>query len=229
MNADVVQIIVFLVVAVFLLLRLKSVLGTKTGHENTEHSISVVAKVASQAEDVAMPRASELKVEKIALTDEELHMYVPTGSPQEKGVREILENASDFDLPEFVEGAKSAYEMLLNAFEEGDRQTLKEYVSKPVYEGFDAAIQAREAQGYTVDTKFIGVRDAKITEAEYEHDIRTASITLQFVAERTRAVRNSIGEVIEGSLTDIKRMADTWTFTRRVNSTDPNWILTATG
>jgi len=226
MDADIIQIIIFLVLTIFLLLRLKNVLGTKTGHENTERSLRSVGGIEANKEDSedALPIVAPIRPQ---FVDADLHMYVDTGSDAEKALREIGRADSDFNLEDFLEGAKSAYEIMITAFEEDDRQNLKEYGSADVYEGFLQALEERKVKGHTVESKFIGVRDAQIMAAGYSEETRVADITLRFVAERTRAVRNSSGEVIEGDLVDTQRMTDTWTFTRRVGSFDPNWILTA--
>lgn len=228
MDADMIQIVIFLVVAVVLLIRLKGVLGTKTGHENTDRVFRVTPEAAVDTKSSVTTNAVDLKPKKKPLSDEELHMYVSAGSTQEKELREILANDPAFDPKEFLEGAKYAYEMLLTAFVDGDTHTLKQYASQPVYEGFLQVIKDRENAGQTVDSKFIGIRDARMTEVDYEKETRTANITVRFVAERTYAVRDKMGEVVEGDLIETRRISDQWTFTRRTNSTDPNWILTAT-
>lgn len=229
MDADVIQIIIFLALAVFLLLRLKNVLGTKTGHENTERSLRIVPTRDVDNEktksDVAL---KPVPVAASQLTDEDIRVYVNAGTEDKIALKSIAHADPAFDIKDFLEGAKSAYEMLLNAFEEGDVQTLRTYVSQDVYAGFEEAIKERETKGHTIDSKFIGVRDAQITGVEYDEKLLMADIRIRFVGERTRAVRDATGEVIEGDLINIQRMADIWTFTRKLDSADPNWILTAT-
>jgi predicted lipid-binding transport protein (Tim44 family) len=106
---------------------------------------------------------------------------------------------------------------------------IKPYLSADVFESFSEAVEAREAQGLTIDAKFIGIRELALQAAEFDETTREGEVSVRFVAELNSVVRNKLGEVVEGSPTEIKRQRDVWTFSRQMGSSDPNWLLVATG
>ena len=133
---------------------------------------------------------------------------------------------AQFDPDAFLKGARSAYEMIVMAFAEGDRRSLKNLLSKEVYDGFNAAISEREAKGETVRANFVGIEKAEITEAEVEKT--EARITLRIVSQMISATYGRDGEVVEGDPEEIAEIRDLWTFARDTKARDPNWKLIAT-
>ncbi|MDZ4135087.1 MAG: Tim44/TimA family putative adaptor protein, partial [Paracoccaceae bacterium] len=121
------------------------------------------------------------------------------------------------------------YEMILMAFEHGEMEKIASFLAPEVLESFTAAVDAREAQGLTVEAKFLGLRDMALHDATFNHDTREAEVAVRFTGELHSVVRNKLGEVVEGSPTEIKRQRDVWTFARVMGSDDPNWRLVATG
>ena len=119
--------------------------------------------------------------------------------------------------------------MIVMAFEKGDLDQIRPFLAAEVFESFEEAVQAREAEGLSVEANFIGLREIEIHEASYDRDSRLAQIAVRFVGELTSVVRNREGQVIEGSPTEVKRQRDIWTFERRMGVDDPNWQLVATG
>jgi predicted lipid-binding transport protein (Tim44 family) len=119
--------------------------------------------------------------------------------------------------------------MILMAFENGERETLERFLAPDVYQGFADAIAEREQLGYSVEARFIGVREARITDARFDPETREAEIAIHFVAEMITTVRDSEHRVVEGNPNEVRREVDTWTFARRMGSSDPNWLLVATG
>jgi predicted lipid-binding transport protein (Tim44 family) len=144
----------------------------------------------------------------------------------EQGLREISSADRRFDLLTFLEGAKAAYAMVLEAFWNGDRETLKELCDEDVYAGFDAAISAREAAGETLDNRLVRIEDAKIDAAELVG--KTARVTVRFQADIAAVTRDKDGTVIAGSLDDAIETRDLWTFKRDVRESDPHWLLDET-
>ena len=131
-----------------------------------------------------------------------------------------------FDAKHFLTGAKAAYEMVVTAFAEGDRRSLKNLLSKEVFDGFDAAIRDREGKGETVETKFVAIDKADVTAAEMR--AKTAHLTIRFVSQLISSTKDRSGAVIDGSPDKVIDVTDVWTFARDLSSRDPNWKLVAT-
>jgi predicted lipid-binding transport protein (Tim44 family) len=144
----------------------------------------------------------------------------------ERGVRDIAAADPQFDLAAFAEGAKGAYEVVLEAFWEGDRQALRDLCDDDVYEGFVGAIDAREKAGETLDNKLIRIEETRIQSASL--DGKMARIAVLFIADIAAVTRDKDGNVIAGSLDDAIESRDVWTFSRNVTSRDPNWLLDET-
>jgi predicted lipid-binding transport protein (Tim44 family) len=149
------------------------------------------------------------------------------GTPVAAGLDAILARDTGFDAKHFVSGAKGAYEMIVSAFAEGDRKTLKQFLSKEVYDGFEGALREREQRGEKVETRFVSIDKADVVGAEVRGNM--AQLTLRFVSQLISATRDKSGAVIEGSADRVTGMTDEWTFARDVTSRDPNWKLVATG
>jgi predicted lipid-binding transport protein (Tim44 family) len=115
------------------------------------------------------------------------------------------------------------------AFENGDLTKIKSFLAPEVYETFEAAVAAREAQGITVESTFVGIRELSVTDATFDAATNEGEVIVRFMGELTTVVRNKLGEVVEGSPTAVKRQRDVWTFGRTMGSSDPNWLLVATG
>jgi predicted lipid-binding transport protein (Tim44 family) len=148
------------------------------------------------------------------------------GSPVAAGLDAIARDDKSFDGKHFIAGARAAYEMIVTAFAEGDRRTLKNLLSRDVYDGFEAAIRDREAKGETSESRFVSIDKSDITDAELRG--RTAQITIRFVSQLVSVTRDREGAVIEGSPEKVTDVTDVWTFARDLSSRDPNWKLVAT-
>jgi len=132
----------------------------------------------------------------------------------------------EFDAKHFITGARAAYEMIVNAYAEGDRRTLKNLLSREVYDGFEAAIVEREKRGDVVESRFVSIDNATITAAELRG--RSAQLTVRFQSKLVSVTRDKAGEVIDGSADKVTDVTDVWTFARDLSSRDPNWKLVAT-
>ncbi|QDX25826.1 Tim44 domain-containing protein [Sphingomonas suaedae] len=208
-------VILFAAIAAFLALRLYSVLGKRTGHEQPLPRPAEERVGAPQ-----MPRTIDMPAE----VRETGPRAVDTGA--EGGLRALIAADPAFDVNQFVEGAKSAYRMILEAFWKGDRETLDWLVEAEVRESFVAAIDAREAAGETLDNRLISIERAAISEISVEG--RVARITVRFDADIAAITRDKDGNVIAGSLSDAVETHDVWTFSRDLASGDPNWKLSDT-
>ncbi len=218
MNNSLIQLLVLAGIAVFLILKLKSVLGTREGFE----------KPQLPPEEASRPVQRNFEVIEGG-PDRDITDHVPDGSPAAKALAAMKLAEPGFNLTTFLQGARGAYEMILMAFERGDLASVRAFLSPEVYATFAAAVEAREAQGLTVEANFAGLRELVVQDATFDRDTREGEIAVRFTGELTSVVRNKAGEVIEGSPTAIKRQRDIWTFARSMGSSDPNWQLVATG
>ena len=211
-------IVILAMIAGFLALRLYSVLGKRTGHEQepAPRPAEDSAKVT-----IVQPRpVPEMAGDSVRLADG----LIASGG--EVGVRALIAADRHFDVPQFVEGAKAAYKMVLEAFWRGDRQELEWLCDADVLTSFEDAIAAREAEGHVLDNRLVRIEKAQIVDAGVNG--RMAEISLRFEADIAAVTRDRDGHVIAGSLTDAISTNDIWTFTRDLRSSDPNWKLSET-
>lgn len=221
MSSAIIQLLVLAGIAVFLILRLRSVLGTREGFEKPP------VQMPDSREGRARNRP-ELEVIEGG-PDRDIIDHVPDGSESAQALAAMKMIEPGFSVSEFLQGARGAYEMILMGFESGEIEDLREFLSEDVYESFASVIEERDNQGLTVDANFVGVREVTLTEATLDRDTQEAEITVRFVGELTSVVRNAEGEIIEGHPNEIRRQRDVWTFARVMGADDPNWKLVATG
>ncbi len=211
-------IVILALVAGFLALRLYSVLGRRTGHEQQP--------AATQADDRAKVTVLQPKPTG-EIGGETVRFAQGLIAPEaEEGVRALIATDRRFDVPQFVEGAKSAYRMVLEAFWRGDREELKWLCDADVLSSFEEAIAAREAEGHVLENRLVRIDKAQVSEVALSGKL--ASITVRFDADIAAITRDKDGNVIAGSMTDAVPTHDAWTFTRDLRSNDPNWKLTET-
>jgi predicted lipid-binding transport protein (Tim44 family) len=224
--------IIFLALAVFIFLRLRSVLGQRTGRERPPYDPYAARDSVRPASEkvVALPNrapeAAQKPAEPAPAASERWKGVAEIGSPVAAGLDAIATAEPDFDGKHFLTGARAAYEMIVTAFAEGDRRALKNLLSREVYEGFDAAITDREKKGNKVETKFVAIESAKIVGAEMRKP--TAQVTVRFVSQLISVTRDAKNNVIDGSPDKVTDVTDVWTFARDISSRDPNWKLVAT-
>jgi predicted lipid-binding transport protein (Tim44 family) len=224
--------IIFLALAVFIFLRLRSVLGQRTGRERPPYDPYAAREPVRPATEnvVALPnRAPDTAAQTpVAPADtvERWKGVATAGSPVATGLDAIAAAAPDFDAKHFLTGARAAYEMIVNAYAEGDRRTLKNLLSREVFDGFDSAITEREKRGDTVESRFVSIDNAEITAAEVRG--RNVQATVRFQSKLVSVTRDKNGNVIDGNAEKVTDVTDVWTFARDVSSRDPNWKLVAT-
>jgi predicted lipid-binding transport protein (Tim44 family) len=210
-------IVILALVALFIGLRLYSVLGERTGHEQQP----ILKPAESDARPA--PQVRQAPVPQPAPADTGDMAFVPTAGP---GVRAILAADPNFDVARFLEGAKAAYRMILEAFWKGDLDALRGHVEAHVYDAFAAAVQQRSKEGLTLDNRLVAIDQAVISEATLERGV--AILAVRFEADIAAVTRNSEGQVVAGSLSDAVQTRDIWTFRRDTGSRDPNWVLIET-
>ncbi len=225
--------IIFLALAVFIFLRLRSVLGHRTGRERPPYDPYSAREPVRPAPEkvVTLPSrapeaATQKPVDEPTAPGERWKGVAEAGSALASGLDAVAGADSSFDPKHFITGARAAYEMIVNAYAEGDRRTLKNLLAREVYDGFDNAITEREKRGETVENKFVSIDEAEITQAELRG--RTAQITVRFHSKLVSATRDKNGNVVDGSADKVSDVTDVWTFARDTSSRDPNWKLVAT-
>ena len=218
--------------AVFIFRRLRCVLGQRTGRERPPYdpySARDAVRGATNDNVVTLPGRAADTAQKPVETPEPAERWkgiAEAGSATAGGLDAIVRDDKTFDAKHFVAGARAAYEMIVLAYAEGDRRTLKNLLSRDVYEGFEAAIREREIKGEAVETRFVSIDKSDITAAELRG--RTAQITVRFVSQLISVTRDKSGNVIEGNPEKVTDVTDVWTFARDLSSRDPNWKLVAT-
>ncbi len=224
--------IIFLALAVFIFLRLRSVLGQRTGSERPPFD-RAARDVARGGNDNVVPLPGTIidqaplapAAEPVSAADRWKDIAAPD-SALATGLNEVAASDSSFDAQHFISGAKSAYEMIVLAFANGDRRALKDLLSSEVYEGFEAAIRGREQRGEKVETRFASIDKAELVSAGVRD--RTAQLTVRFISQMISVTRDKDGTVIDGTPEKLTDVTDVWTFARDVSSSDPNWKLVGT-
>jgi predicted lipid-binding transport protein (Tim44 family) len=228
--------IVLLAVAVVIFLKLRSVLGRKTGAERppfepyqqagqgssaSAKTQGAAANLNRRAEDQAGAAAGV-----VVSAEDRIGETVAADSAARDGLLAIANADPAFDPGHFVTGAKAAYEMIVMEFAAGNRKALKPLLSTDVYEGFLEAIGQRDGRGEKVETRFVGINKAEIVDSEYKN--KTAQITVRFLSQLITATRSKAGELIDGDPMRVRELSDIWTFAREIPSSNPNWRLIAT-
>lgn len=227
-------------IAVFVFLRLRSVLGQRNGPKppmerkndmneptsrdmaddiddvSNDNVVTLPTRKTSQSSKKTSQSPAEAAIDKMAKPRTKLN----------KALKAILAADGSFDPKQFLSGGEMAYEMIVTAFADGDRKSLKGLLSKDVFEGFADAISDRESRGETVKSTFVGIEAATISSAEFSDN--EAQIAIRFVSEIVSATYDNDNELIDGDEEQIAEVIDIWTFARDMKSSDPNWKLVAT-
>ena len=217
MDSPVLQLLILAGIAIFLILRLRNVLGTRDGYERAP-------------EPVAKPAGSTRRAFEVidGGEDHDITDHAPAGSESAKALAGMKRVEPSFSVSEFLSGARGAYEWILMGFERGTLDDLVPFLSRDVFESFDEVVQLREREGLKVEANFVGIREVALESAEFNQVTRRAEITVRFVGELTSVVRNAEGKVVEGDANTVKQQRDSWTFARQMGSDNPNWQLVAT-
>lgn len=216
MNSSLIQLLVLAGIAVFLILRLRSVLGTREGFEKPPVPRGATA-----------PKRPDFEVIEGG-PDRDIVDYVDEDSAAARALADMKRVEPSFSVADFVHGSRSAYEMIVMGFERGELDDIQPFIAADVFEAFVEVVAVREDQGLTVEAEFAGVREVKLVNAEFNKDTNEAQITMRYVGELTSVVRDRAGEIVEGAPNVPRRQKDTWVFARTMGKDDPNWLLVAT-
>jgi predicted lipid-binding transport protein (Tim44 family) len=240
--------IIFLALAVFIFLRLRSVLGQRTGRERPPYdpysareparpatekvvalpnrSADAAAKKSDLKSDLSKPEGKSDAPSEPPSAGERWKGVAAAGSTVASGLDAVAAVDPEFDAQHFLTGARAAYEMIVTAFADGERRILNNLLAREVYEGFEAAISERETKGNKVENRFVSIDSANITAVELRS--KTAQVTVRFVSQLVSVTRDKDDNVVDGNPDAVTDVTDVWTFARDLSSRDPNWKLVAT-
>ena len=219
MSGALIQLLVLAGVAIFLVIKLKSVLGSREGFEKPP--------LTDARRDAPVQRRGFEVIE--GGPDRDITDHVAEGSEAARALAAMKLAEPSFSVSQFLQGARGAYEMILMAFEKGELDRIRPFLSDDVEASFAEAIAQRDRDGLTVEASFLGIKELALHDATFAPETRFGEIAVRFVADQTYVVRNKAGEVVEGSVREVKKTRDIWTFARQMGSDDPNWQLVATG
>ncbi|WP_107497747.1 Tim44/TimA family putative adaptor protein [Thalassobius sp. I31.1] len=217
-DSSALQLLVLAGVAIFLFLKLRSVLGTREGFEQPPVPRGETSRDAQRNFEVIEGGP-----------DRDITDYVAEGSPEAEVLAAMKKAEPGFSVSEFIGGARGAYEMILMGFERGDLGAIKPFLADDVYETFADVVVDRENKGLTIEAEFIGISEITIAGAEFNSTTSVGEISVRFIGELTSVVRDRAGDIIEGDKKKVKRQRDTWTFAHEMGADNPNWKLVATG
>lgn len=220
MGSSVLSLLVLGAVAVFLILRLRNVLGTREGFEKPPLPAQSKRQIERSGHDFEVIEGGP---------DRDITDHVPEDGEAAEALAAMKTIDQNFSVGEFLQGARGAYEMILMSFERGDMKAIEPFLAEEVFETFASVVDMRADKGLTVEANFVGVREISLNDAQFDPVTKEAELTVRFVGELTSVVRDEAGDIVEGNPTEIKRQRDTWTFARTMGTDDPNWQLVATG
>jgi len=227
--------LLFLVLAVVIFIRLRGVLGRRTGNERPPYDpytrTDTEQATAPEGTVVALPRGGRPAQDQApgpsaADIEERLERFATKNSALGKSLTAMMRADPGFDPADFLDGAKGAYEMIVAAFAAGDEETLKQLLGDDVLDGFERAIAERDERGEVLQSTLVSIDKADIIEAEIKG--KQALVTIKFVSELISVTRDEDGDVVEGDPKKVREVTDIWTFAREVASRNPNWKLVAT-
>ena len=226
--------IIFLALAVFIFLRLRNVLGQRTGNERPPYDRAARNVVHGTQDNNVVPipgtvidQAPLAPTADIAAPSDRWKGIAEPGTTLAQGLDAIAAQDSSFDPRHFLSGARSAYEMIVLAFANGDRRALKDLLSSDVYDSFEAVIRDREKHEQKTETRFVSIDKAELVGAEGRD--KSAQLTVRFVSQMISVTRDKAGTIVEGNPDKVTDITDVWTFARDTTSRDPNWKLGGTG
>lgn len=217
MSNPMLQLLVLAAIAIFLILRLRGVLGTRDGYE-----------APRVPEEPATQRRFDVIEGKAEPEDNDIGDHAEPGSANASALQAMKRVEAGFAVGPFLSGAKSAYEMILMAFERGDLTEVRGFLAPQVAEAFESVIADRKARGLTTEAQYLGTRETALAAAEFTQGSRMAEISVRFVGEMIVATRDAQGNVVEGDAKSARKQRDVWTFARQMGAQDPNWQLVAT-
>ena len=223
------DIILFAAIAAFFVLRLRNVLGKRTGHEKPPGArYDALSKRKKESDENVIPLPDHTRPNADQAPEDGQGEAAATlgETPLDAGLMQIKLSDKTFDPEQFLSGARAAFEMVITAFSEGDTDTLRPLLANDVYDDFAGAIEERQKAGNGLETTLVGIKEVSLVEAELQG--RTAFVTVKFVSEQINVMTDEDGTAVDGDQNQVTTVTDLWTFARNMRSRDPNWTLVAT-
>ena len=220
------DIIIFGIIAAFLIYRLNAVLGTRQGDERPRPNPFAAKEPTAQPVPIAKPLVPQKPVRQAIGFDQVIDPVANSDGRIETGLDEIAAADPHFGVSDFIAGARYAFETIVTAYSQSNRAALRPLLSPKLYADFSAGIKAREEAGHISGTEIHRIKAARIIEAHLGGTM--AYITVDYDVEQTTVTRDKAGLVVDGNPDNISNVEDIWTFTRDIRSSDPNWILIET-
>src|SRR6185312_3415859 len=226
--------IIFLALAVFIFLRLRNVLGQRTGNERPPFVRAARNPLPGTADSGVVPLPGKVidqpppvPIAEVKPSTDRWKGVAEAGSALALGLDAMVAQDSSFDPKHFLSGARSAYEMIVLAFANGDRRALRDLLSSEVYDSFESVMKDRERSEQKTETRFVSIDKAELVGAEMRD--RTAQLAVRFVSQMISVTRDKTGVIVDGNPDKVADITDVWTFARDTTSRDPNWKLVGTG
>ena len=226
--------IIFLALAVFIFLRLRNVLGQRTGSERPPFDRAARNAVQGGSDNNVVPipgkvidQAPLAPTAEVAPPTDRWKGLTEPGTALAQGLDAIVARDSSFDPKHFLSGARGAYEMIVLAFANGDRRALRDLLSAEVFDSFETVMRDREKHEQKTETRFVSIDKAELVNAEMRD--RMAQLTVRFVSQMISVTRDKTGTIVDGNPDKVADITDVWTFARDITSRDPNWKLVGTG
>jgi predicted lipid-binding transport protein (Tim44 family) len=230
--------IIFLALAVFIFLRLRNVLGQRTGSERPPYDRAARDIVQGGQDNTVVPMPGKVQGDRpdptpsapsadVAPPTDRWKGVAEPGTPLAQGLDAVAAQDSSFEPQHFISGARSAYEMIVLAFANGDRRALRDLLSSEVYDSFEAVMRDREKHEQKTETRFVSIDKSELVTAEARD--RNAQLTVRFVSQMISVTRDKTGAIVDGNPDKVADITDVWTFARDITSRDPNWKLVGTG
>lgn len=220
MSSAVIQLLVLAAIAIFLILRLRNVLGTRDGFERPRQPDEITQRRNFDVIDGTVGQGGE---------DEDITDHAEKGTPAAEALARMKQVEPNFNVTEFLSGAKGAYEMIIVAFERGDLSGVRPFLSDEVAEAFENVIADRQDKGLKVTVNYLGTRETALSGAEFDETTGEAEISVRLVGDMVLAIHDAQGNLVEGDPKATRKQRDVWTFGRAMGQDDPNWQLIATG
>ena len=230
-EGDLIDILLLGALAAFVVFRLRSVLGRRTGEEPAPPRDPFGPRPGAEDEAesgkvVRLPQRDDAPAAQDAPAPEPIAEDPPPSGPLAEGVAAVRAADPSFDPDGFLQGARGAFEMIVSAFADGDRKTLRPLLSDDVFSDFARAIDERDERGERLETNFVGFRSVELVEADVTG--KTAFVTVLFTSEQVNLLRDEEDRILEGDPNEVETIEDRWTFARNIRARDPNWTLVST-
>ena len=218
-NIPYIDILILAMIAIFIINRLRNVLGKKTGNES-----DIVEKFTQRKSAFKESEPDSISDEKVTKLDHKIEKTFHSNKKINSVINEIIKLDNNFEINSFFEGAKKAFEFILTEYSNNNLKVLEKLVNKNIYKEFENQINLRTDKNEELEITVISVKNPEIKSVNLEKKY-TAYFKLLFNSEQVQITKNSKGDIIDGDSNQILQIKEIWTFSKNLKSKDPNWTL----